>query len=249
MRLAGSDGWRGQSYRRDLAIPFLDHGGSGKRRARRGHGKEEIDDDTCRYCGKTGHWARECRKKKRDEAQAPANLTQAEERPSLLMDVVTPAEGAVYGAHLVEHVFLNERMVVADIPLARHHRGRRSRPSNRTQRRGRVAAGGRGGHRNRVVTGEAGKKYYLLRVVGRRRSAVHPRRSAAAWCAGCAGTSATAARCAGCAPTSTTFPILRSAPARCRRWRSGCTSINLGRSSSASASSAQLQRGKTQRRN
>ena len=39
----------------------------------------DADREKCRYCGKKGHWARECRKKKRDEAVAAANLTQAEE--------------------------------------------------------------------------------------------------------------------------------------------------------------------------
>uniref|UniRef100_A0ACD5ZX98 Uncharacterized protein n=1 Tax=Avena sativa TaxID=4498 RepID=A0ACD5ZX98_AVESA len=43
-----------------------------------------IGRNNCRYCGKKGHWARECRKKQRDEAAAAAppataNLVQAEE--------------------------------------------------------------------------------------------------------------------------------------------------------------------------
>ena len=107
--------------------------GSSKRRGGRGRDKErgketlsgppkgghggEVDDDACRYCGKTGHWIRECRKKKRDEAaQAQVNLTQAEEESSsLFMAVVAPTEETIHGAHSVEQVFLNESKVVADI--------------------------------------------------------------------------------------------------------------------------------------
>jgi hypothetical protein len=36
----------------------------------------EADRDRCRYCKKKGHWARECRKKQREEAAAAAHLTQ-----------------------------------------------------------------------------------------------------------------------------------------------------------------------------
>ena len=62
-------------------------GGFGKRCGGRGRRKErskfacstkndrEDDDNTCCYCVKYGQWAREWRKKKRDEAQAQANLT------------------------------------------------------------------------------------------------------------------------------------------------------------------------------
>jgi hypothetical protein len=40
----------------------------------------ETDREKCRYYGKKGYWARECRKKQRDEAAAAAaNLTQKED--------------------------------------------------------------------------------------------------------------------------------------------------------------------------
>jgi hypothetical protein len=47
-------------------------------------GGDDPDRDKCRYCGKKGHRARECRKKQRDEAAA-AHLTQHEddEEPGL----------------------------------------------------------------------------------------------------------------------------------------------------------------------
>lgn len=79
------------------------------------------DDDACHYCGKSEHWKRECRKKKRDEekataSQPQANLAQAEEEsPSLYMAVVTPAEDNVRRMHHVEHVFLNERKLMPDM--------------------------------------------------------------------------------------------------------------------------------------
>uniref|UniRef100_A0ACD6AP94 Uncharacterized protein n=1 Tax=Avena sativa TaxID=4498 RepID=A0ACD6AP94_AVESA len=54
-----------------------------------------IGRNNCRYCGKKGHWAHECRKKQRDEAAAAApsvaaNLVQAEEDegPGLMMACV-----------------------------------------------------------------------------------------------------------------------------------------------------------------
>jgi hypothetical protein len=59
--------------------------GGGGGNARNGSASKAAKDDKCRYCGKKGHWAHECRKRLRDEAEA--NLTQAEEDedPGLLM--------------------------------------------------------------------------------------------------------------------------------------------------------------------
>jgi hypothetical protein len=63
------------THDRAQAGPGGRRGGRGRNRgrskdARSAKGGGEVDDDACRYCGKSGHWARECRKKKRDEAQA-----------------------------------------------------------------------------------------------------------------------------------------------------------------------------------
>jgi hypothetical protein len=83
-----------------------DRPGGGKDGTRGGSGPSK--EDRCRYCNKKGHWARDCRKKKRDEE---ANLVQHvdEEEPALLMvevcavaDVaITPVEPS-NGIHLVE---------------------------------------------------------------------------------------------------------------------------------------------------
>jgi transposase InsO family protein len=52
-------------------------------------------DGNCRYCGKAGHWARECRKKQREEgAAAEAHVAEADDAdPALLMALVLPQEG------------------------------------------------------------------------------------------------------------------------------------------------------------
>jgi hypothetical protein len=110
---------------RAQADPSGRRGGRGRGRGRgkntrSAKGGGEVDDDVCCYCGKSRHWARECRKKKRDEAlaqasQPQANLAQAEEEtPSLFMAVVQPSVKTVHDAHRVEHVYLNEHKVLLD---------------------------------------------------------------------------------------------------------------------------------------
>lgn len=67
-------------------------------------GRGDILKDKCRYCGIEGHWARDCRKKKKEEA----NLAQQvdEEEPAFLMmevcAVVTQSVEPAGGVHLVE---------------------------------------------------------------------------------------------------------------------------------------------------
>ena len=53
---------------------------------------KEIARDQCRYCGKRGHWARDCRKKKREEAHLVQRGPEDDgAEPALLMAVVTSA--------------------------------------------------------------------------------------------------------------------------------------------------------------
>jgi hypothetical protein len=47
-------------------------------------GSKPRNDDKCKYCGKGGHWAKECRSRLRDEARAQANVAQDDE-PTLLL--------------------------------------------------------------------------------------------------------------------------------------------------------------------
>jgi hypothetical protein len=92
----------------------------------------------CRYCGKKGHWARECRKKERAEAAAgvhPAavNLAQAEEDESLAMmmacieevlEHAPPSAPSVIDNTLActgGHVFLNEQRAIVTPSHAGEH--------------------------------------------------------------------------------------------------------------------------------
>lgn len=52
-------------------------GGNGKK-------KKKLASDECAYCGKMGHWAHECRKKKRDEAAHVAQVEEPKEGMLLL---------------------------------------------------------------------------------------------------------------------------------------------------------------------
>jgi hypothetical protein len=60
-----------------------------------GNGGAPRRDGNCRYCGKAGHWAHECRKKQRDEGGAHgAHVAKADEAdPALLMALAFPMEG------------------------------------------------------------------------------------------------------------------------------------------------------------
>lgn len=83
----GGGGSRGGGPR-----PPWARGGNDGYAGRTGGGNSEpVDDNQCKYCGKTGHWVRECRKKKKDMAAAAAahsaHTAQAEEEkePMLLL--------------------------------------------------------------------------------------------------------------------------------------------------------------------
>jgi hypothetical protein len=87
----------------------------------------------CRYCGKAGHWAKECRKAKRDrERGIAANLAEVEgEEESSLLAVVDcidmqAAPGGVAKrlppSAMGEHVYLNEEHARVE-PRQRHRHG------------------------------------------------------------------------------------------------------------------------------
>jgi hypothetical protein len=61
---------------------FGDHGEGNI--GRNGGGSSDVARDECCYCGKRGHWARECRKKKRDE-EVHAAQAEEEDEPTLLV--------------------------------------------------------------------------------------------------------------------------------------------------------------------
>jgi hypothetical protein len=66
------------------------HGGENAGRSSDGTNMD-VAGDECRYCGKKGHWARECQKKKRD---AEVHTAQAgeEDEPTLFMASATVIE-------------------------------------------------------------------------------------------------------------------------------------------------------------
>jgi hypothetical protein len=70
-----------------------------------GRGGNSVANDECRYCGKRGHWVRECRKKKRDE-QAHAAQAEDDGEAALLVACasvdVEPMVSATTEVHLNE---------------------------------------------------------------------------------------------------------------------------------------------------
>lgn len=75
--------WRARAASRQHGSEGSGSGGRQNKNRPNGRGKDAVrgggpsKDDKCRYCGKKGHWAHDCRKKKRDE-EAQAHLVQEE---------------------------------------------------------------------------------------------------------------------------------------------------------------------------
>jgi hypothetical protein len=107
MKLRDSDG-SGSSYRGK---------GSNNRGRGKGHGKSNgacdaktgqgsgsgsgagdtsgaARDDKCLYCGKKGHWERDCRKKKREQANL-VQVSDDDDEPALLLSLTTPVDNPV----------------------------------------------------------------------------------------------------------------------------------------------------------
>ena len=53
------------AWRNSGKVVSSSHGGDGKRRDKASsEKKKKVDPNTCRRCGKTGHWAKECPNRK-----------------------------------------------------------------------------------------------------------------------------------------------------------------------------------------
>jgi hypothetical protein len=94
----GQDGGRGSSSsgEKKRGAPRRGRGGGagGRGKGREGSGKGNAParpgpDEPCHNCGRTGHWAKECRSRPRKAAQAHVGETE-EEEPTLLSAVTSP---------------------------------------------------------------------------------------------------------------------------------------------------------------
>ncbi|XP_014751620.1 uncharacterized protein LOC106865632 [Brachypodium distachyon] len=74
---------------------------------------DEPAKDQYRYCGKLGHWACDCRKKKKDEAQLVQHAGGDDDEPTLLM--ATAAISLPEAQHVAGQVFLNEECAEAHL--------------------------------------------------------------------------------------------------------------------------------------
>ena len=106
-------------------------GGDGKRHGKASSEKKmkKVDPNTCRRCGKTGHWAKECPNRKQ-EKKAEAHLAQADDEDETTLRIAT-----FYALHDVEAEEKGEVMAVEghgkalktvnlDEPRAQVHLGR-----------------------------------------------------------------------------------------------------------------------------
>jgi hypothetical protein len=105
-----SGSFSGEKKGRPQGKPKSPSGGDGGKAPQEGGGSSEHRKGNCNYCGKPGHWAKECRKAQRDRERKKhetANLIQHEDghEGGLLMavinEIVTP-----------QAVFLNEEKVI-----------------------------------------------------------------------------------------------------------------------------------------
>jgi hypothetical protein len=108
----------------------IENKSSGKGKAGKGGGDEKKSivgrDNTYGYCGKKGHWAHECRKKKRDEeAQAHITVGDEEEQSLLLAHDITinlPSSPALVAAEFKRRpIHFNEQRVYTDLSSVEGH--------------------------------------------------------------------------------------------------------------------------------
>jgi hypothetical protein len=76
--------------------------GGGNTGDRSGEGGSDVVKDQCRYCGKKGHWARECKKKKHDEEIHAAQAEEEEESTLFMASAVVIKPVATHDAHLLQ---------------------------------------------------------------------------------------------------------------------------------------------------
>ncbi|XP_040254011.1 uncharacterized protein [Aegilops tauschii subsp. strangulata] len=118
----GASSGSGAGHGRGNGKPKNLHGGSGRGQGGgRGNGGPATPKQkgNCRYCGIPGHWAKECRKKERDQREQPdqqANVAQVDvEQPGLLLATCAVVNGESVNGGAREpgtEIFHNEARVV-----------------------------------------------------------------------------------------------------------------------------------------
>jgi hypothetical protein len=105
--------------------------GSGKNRGNKqgtGEGKKSTlgRDNVCGYCGKKGHWARECHKKKREaEAQAHVAHDEEEEQSLLMAHAFVPNTESTLPPPPRQRVEIVEQKVFANLGSPEEHDDKR----------------------------------------------------------------------------------------------------------------------------
>jgi hypothetical protein len=67
-----------------------------------GESSSDVAKDQCRYCGKKGHWARECKKKKHDKEIHAAQAKEEEESTLFMASAAVIEPVAAHDAHLLQ---------------------------------------------------------------------------------------------------------------------------------------------------
>jgi hypothetical protein len=102
-RSGGHGGSRGSGDARNHGRGNADRGSGG--------GSSDVTKDECHYCSKKGHWAHECKKKKRDEEVHTAQVEE-EDESTLFMASTTVIEPISVQAHLATVHFEENKLFV-----------------------------------------------------------------------------------------------------------------------------------------